>query len=110
MERSEERLAKSVYELAKQSNRADLGQKKRHALESDNSTKEEENDKLESQLKSDKFTLAESERKYEDLARKLATKVRRGCVDITMMMMMMIVNRRTSWREAMRDVPMTRKR
>ena len=77
MERSEERLAKSVYELAKQSNRADLGQKKRHALESDNSTKEEENDKLESQLKSDKFTLAESERKYEDLARKLATKVRR---------------------------------
>jgi hypothetical protein len=39
------------------------------------SRKEEENDKLESQLKGDKFTLAESERKYEDIARKLATKV-----------------------------------
>merc|ERR1719186_739619 len=35
---------------------------------------EEENDKLEVQLKDDKYTLAESERKYEDIARKLATK------------------------------------
>merc|ERR1719308_573584 len=38
------------------------------------SLKLEENDKLENQLKDDKFTLAESERKYEDIARKLATK------------------------------------
>ena len=30
-------------------------------------------DKLEGQLKEDKFTMAESERKYEDIARKLAT-------------------------------------
>ena len=30
-------------------------------------------DKLEAQLKEDKFTMAESERKYEDIARKLAT-------------------------------------
>ena len=50
--------------------------KKRITLENDNSHKEEENDKLETQLKDDKFTLAESERKYEDIARKLATKVR----------------------------------
>ena len=39
--------------------------KKRITLENDNSHKEEENDKLETQLKDDKFTLAESERKYE---------------------------------------------
>jgi hypothetical protein len=51
--------------------------KKRISLENDNSRKEEENDKLENQLKDDKFTLAESERKYEDIARKLATKVGR---------------------------------
>jgi hypothetical protein len=49
--------------------------KKRISLENENSRKEEENDKLENQLKDDKFTLAESERKYEDIARKLATKV-----------------------------------
>ena len=35
---------------------------------------EEEKDKLVVQLKDDKYTLAESERKYEDIARKLATK------------------------------------
>ena len=51
--------------------------KKRIQLENDNGHKEEENDKLENQLKDDKFTLAESERKYEDIARKLATKVGR---------------------------------
>jgi tropomyosin-1 len=44
------------------------------SLGSANSSKEEENDKLEVQLKDDKYTLAESERKYEDIARKLATK------------------------------------
>ena len=49
--------------------------KKRIQLENENGHKEEENDKLENQLKDDKFTLAESERKYEDIARKLATKV-----------------------------------
>merc|ERR1711974_459462 len=54
--------------------RADGAVRKRQTLENDNSNKEEENDKLENQLKDDKFTLAESERKYEDIARKLATK------------------------------------
>merc|ERR1719244_1952870 len=74
VERSEERLAKAVSELGKQSHRADMAVKKRIQLENDNGHKEEENDKLENQLKTDKFTLAESERKYEDIARKLATK------------------------------------
>jgi len=72
--RSEERLAKAVSELAKQSNRADGAVRKRQQLENENSTKEEENDKLEGSLKADKFTLAESERKYDDIARKLSTK------------------------------------
>merc|ERR1719312_1741249 len=74
VERSEERLAKAVSELARQSYGADHAVKKRIQLENENGHKEEENDKLENQLKDDKFTLAESERKYEDIARKLATK------------------------------------
>ena len=37
------------------------------------SANEEQGDKLESQLKEDKFTMAESERRFEDIARKLAT-------------------------------------
>merc|ERR1719402_678164 len=74
VERSEERLAKAVSELAKQSQRADGAVRKMQSLGSANSSKEEENDKLEVQLKDDKYTLAESERKYEDIARKLATK------------------------------------
>ena len=52
--------------------------KKRISLENDNSHKEEDIDKLENQLKEDKFTLSESERKYDDIARKLSTKVCRG--------------------------------
>merc|ERR1719361_3250659 len=73
VERSEERLAKAVTELAGQSQRADAAIKKRQQLENLNSANEEQGDKLESQLKDDKFTMAESERKYEDIARKLAT-------------------------------------
>ena len=73
LEKSDVRLAKAVSELAKQSHRADGAVKKRHSLENENASKEEENDKLENQLKSDKFTLAESERKYEDISRKMAT-------------------------------------
>merc|ERR1719273_2919030 len=73
VERSEERLAKAVTELAGQSQRADAAIKKRQQLENLNSANEEQGDKLEGQLKEDKFTMAESERKYEDIARKLAT-------------------------------------
>jgi len=73
VERSEERLAKAVTELAGQSQRADAAIKKRQQLENLNSANEEQGDKLESQLKEDKFTMAESERRFEDIARKLAT-------------------------------------
>merc|ERR1719410_564559 len=73
VERSEERLAKAITELAKNSIRADKAIKKRQQLENLNSANEEQGDKLETQLKEDKFTMAESERKYEDIARKLAT-------------------------------------
>ncbi|XP_040566921.1 tropomyosin [Lepeophtheirus salmonis] len=73
VERSEERLAKAVTDLARHSQRADAAVKKRQALENNNSSNEEQGDKLENQLKEDKFTMAESERKYEDIARKLAT-------------------------------------
>merc|ERR1712038_2239790 len=73
VERSEERLAKAVTELAGQSQRADAAIKKRQQLENLNSANEEQGDKLESQLKEVKFTMAESERRFEDIARKLAT-------------------------------------
>merc|ERR1712088_939653 len=73
VERSEERLAKAVTELARHSQRADAAIKKRQFLENSNSANEEQGDKLESQLKEDKFTMAESERRFEDVARKLAT-------------------------------------
>merc|ERR1719229_1654328 len=43
----------------------------RQHLENMNTMNEENSDKLECQLKEDKFTLAESERKYDDIARKL---------------------------------------
>merc|ERR1712184_175332 len=64
VERSEERLAKAVTELAKHSQRADAAIKKRQQLENLNSANEEQEDK---------FTMAESERRFEDIARKLAT-------------------------------------
>ena len=53
--------------------RADIAVKKRQHLENNNSHNEEQGDKLESQLKEDKFTMGESERKYEDMARKFNT-------------------------------------
>lgn len=71
VERSEERLAKAVTQLAKMSIRADMAVKMRQHLENLNTVNEDKSDKLETQLKEDKFTLAESERKYDDIARKL---------------------------------------
>ena len=53
--------------------RADIAVKKRQHLENNNSHNEEQCDKLENQLKEDKFTMGESERKYEDMARKFNT-------------------------------------
>merc|ERR1719471_63499 len=72
-ERSEERLAKTVTQLSQVSIRADVAVKNRQKLENNNSYNEEQCDKLETQLKEDKFTMTESERKYEDIARKLTS-------------------------------------
>ena len=71
VERSEERLAKAVTQLANHSIRADMAVKTRQHLENLNTVNEDRSDKLETQLKEDKYTLAESERKYDDIARKL---------------------------------------
>jgi len=74
LDKSDVRLAKAVTDLAVNSRRGDGAVRKRQELENENASKEENNDKLETQLKDDKYTLDESERKYEDMARKLATK------------------------------------
>ena len=71
VDRSERTLAKAVSDLASMSLRADAAVKMRQHLENMNTMNEENSDKLECQLKEDKFTLAESERKYDDIARKL---------------------------------------
>lgn len=73
VERSEERLAKAVTELCVQFHRADSAIKKRQQLENLNSHNEEQGDTLDSQLKDDKETMNESETRFEDIARKLAT-------------------------------------
>merc|ERR1712038_708696 len=73
VEKSEERLALTVTKLCAESRRADGAVKKRQQLENMNSASEEQTDNLETQLKEAKFMLEESERKYEDISRKLGT-------------------------------------
>jgi len=73
VERSDERLEKAITELCVLFHRADSAIKKRQQLEHLNSNNEEQGDKLDSQLKDDKETMAESEARFEDIARKLAT-------------------------------------
>lgn len=72
-ERSEERLGQAIKDLCIQSRRADDTVKKRILGEQAQASMEEQIDGVESQLKEAKFLLAESERKYEDIARKLGT-------------------------------------
>jgi len=72
-ERQEERLAKSTLDLAGACRRADNCVKKRQELENANSSNEEGIDGLEKQLKDAVFMHTESERKYEDISRKMAT-------------------------------------
>merc|ERR1719244_1999447 len=72
-EKQEERLARSVLELAVSCQQADAGVKKRHELENVVSYNEEQIDGLEKQLKDAQFVNMESERKYEDISRKMAT-------------------------------------
>lgn len=73
VERSEERLGQAIKNLCHQSRRADDTVKKRILGEQAQAAMEESIDNVEVQLKEAKFLLAESERKYEDIARKLGT-------------------------------------
>ena len=72
-EKQEERLAKAVLELAISSQKADVAVKTKHSLENGVSSNEEQIDNLEKQLKDAQFVNGESERKYEDISRKMAT-------------------------------------
>jgi tropomyosin-1 len=69
--KSENRLAKSVKGLCVESKRADDTVRSRQKLEQAQTINEEQIDTVEGQLKEAKFMLADSERKYEDIARKL---------------------------------------
>jgi len=73
VERSEERLAKAVTELCVQFHRADKAIKTRQQLENQNTHNEEQGDSLDTQLKEERETMTESEARFEDIARKLAT-------------------------------------
>ena len=70
---SEERLAATVTKLCHESRRADTAIKKRQMLENAQTVSIENTDSLEAQLKEAKFMLEESERKFEDISRKLGT-------------------------------------
>ena len=72
-EKQVDRLAKSTLELAGACLRADCSVKKRQELENGCSVNEEQIDVLEKQLKEAQFVNGESERKYEDISRKMAT-------------------------------------
>jgi len=72
-EKQEERLAKSTLELAAASLRADQSIRRRIELENGVSSNEETIDNLDKQLCESKVTLADSENKFEDISRKLAT-------------------------------------
>merc|ERR1712088_175909 len=70
---SEDRLAVTVTKLCKESKRADAAIKGRQQLENAQTVSIEQTDKLEAQLKEAKYMLEESERKFEDISRKLGT-------------------------------------
>merc|ERR1712123_391170 len=72
-EKQEERLAKATLELAGACKRADDSVRKRIELENGVSSNEETIDNLDKQLSESKITLGDSESKYEDISRKLAT-------------------------------------
>merc|ERR1711931_443158 len=72
-EKQEERLAKCTLELAGACLRADQSVRKRIELENGVSSNEETIDNLDKQLSESKITLADSESKFEDISRKLAT-------------------------------------
>merc|ERR1712128_269648 len=72
-EKQEERLAKATLELAGSCIRADQSVRKRTELENAVSSNEESIDNLDKQLCESKLTLSDSESKFEDISRKLAT-------------------------------------
>merc|ERR1719427_2313388 len=72
-EKQEERLAKATLELAGACQRADASVRKRIELENAVSSNEESIDNLDKQLGEPKVTLSDSESKFEDISRKLAT-------------------------------------
>ena len=72
-EKQEERLARSTLELAMACQRADQVVKRKHELENMASGNEDKNDALEKQVRDAQFTNSESERKYEDISRKMST-------------------------------------
>ena len=72
-EKQEDRLCKSTLELAGACKRADQSVRQRIELENGVSSNEESIDNLDKQLGEAKITLSDSENKYEDISRKLAT-------------------------------------
>merc|ERR1712025_241585 len=72
-EKHEERLAKATLELAGSCFRADASIRERTELENIVSSNEEQIDVLDKQLAESRLTLADSESKYDDISRKLAT-------------------------------------
>lgn len=72
-EKQEDKLAKSTLELALACQTADTIVKRRHELENMVSSNEDKIDALEKQVRDAQFTNGESERKFEDISRKMAT-------------------------------------
>merc|ERR1712122_115891 len=72
-EKQEDRLSKATLELAGACMRADQSVRKRIELENGVSSNEETIDNLDKQLADSKITLSDSENKFDDISRKLAT-------------------------------------
>ncbi|XP_021928050.1 tropomyosin isoform X5 [Zootermopsis nevadensis] len=72
LERSEERLATATAKLAEASQAADESERARKILESKGLADEERMDALENQLKEARFMAEEADKKYDEVARKLA--------------------------------------
>ncbi|XP_045617619.2 tropomyosin Cha f 1.0101 isoform X1 [Procambarus clarkii] len=72
LERSEERLNTATTKLAEASQAADESERMRKVLENRSLSDEERMDALENQLKEARFLAEEADRKYDEVARKLA--------------------------------------
>ncbi|XP_055699710.1 tropomyosin isoform X8 [Phlebotomus papatasi] len=72
LERSEERLASATAKLAEASQAADESERARKILENRSLADEERMDALENQLKEARFLAEEADKKYDEVARKLA--------------------------------------